>query len=826
MSRAKGTSSVAAAAYRAGESLTDERTGLTHDFSDKAHVVHSEVMLPESAPEAFRDRGALWNAVEASETRVNSQVARELEISLPRELSADERIRLAHDYVQSSFVDRGMVADLNVHCPLDKDGLEQPHMHVMLTMREVGPDGFGKKQREWNSPALVVEWRREFAEMANARLAENDIDARIDHRSYRDQGIGLEASEKVGPGAKGRADRGEPSERVDANRETARRNGEVIMADPGKVLDAITAQQSTFTDRDLARHIHRNTDGAEQFGEAMAKVKASPDLVRLGQDGRGQDRFSSRSMVAAERDMARDSDQLAERRGHNVSERSLERGVGRTERDGLMLREDQLDAVRHVTRETGDLALVSGFAGSGKSTALGVAREAWEAEGHTVRGMALAGKAAKELEAGSGIESRTIASMEYAWKDGRDELTSRDVLVVDEAGMVGSRQLGRVLEHAREAGAKVVLVGDAEQLQAISAGAAFRALSERHGYAEINEVVRQHDPLDREATKELATGRTADAIDHYDDKSAVHASRTQQEARRDVADTWDRERRAAPDKSSLMLAYENRDVGALNELARLRMMASGDLGKGHQVATEFGEKEFATGDRVLFRKNDRGMGVMNGSLGTIKDVDARGNLTVKLDGKDGGTAAFNARDYGHVDHGYAATIHKAQGATVDRVQVLASQYMDRHATYVALSRHREGATLHYSHEQFADGATLRHQLGRERAKDTTLDYADAFARRRGVEPPRSQDREADRYTRLRNLPNAAEQDQAHQAQASRGTRGADDAGREGTGRAGPSQADRDAARSRTPSQDRRTGAERHRDRQAGLERDRDRGVER
>ena len=126
-------------------------------------------------------------------------------------------------------------------------------------------------------------------------------------------------------------------------------------------------------------------------------------------------------------------------------------------------------------------AIVVGYAGTGKSAMLGVAREAWEAAGYEVRGVALSGIAAENLESGSGIASRTIASMEHGWGQGRDLLTARDVLVIDEAGMVGTRQLERVLSHAAEAGAKVVLVGDPKQLQSIEAGAAFRSIHERHG---------------------------------------------------------------------------------------------------------------------------------------------------------------------------------------------------------------------------------------------------------------------------------------------------------------------------------------------------------
>ncbi|MGF7205275.1 ATP-dependent exoDNAse (exonuclease V) alpha subunit [Sphingobium olei] len=190
--RASGRSAVAAAAYRAGERLRDERLDRDHDFRARSGVEHSEIMLPEGAPERFSNRETLWNEVEGVEKRKDAQLAREVEFAIPREMSKAEGIALARDFVQAEFVDRGMIADLNVHRDIDASGMEKPHAHVMLTMREVGPEGFGQKVRDWNEHGNVEQWRERWADHVNQRLAELDIDARIDHRSLADQGIDLE----------------------------------------------------------------------------------------------------------------------------------------------------------------------------------------------------------------------------------------------------------------------------------------------------------------------------------------------------------------------------------------------------------------------------------------------------------------------------------------------------------------------------------------------------------------------------------------------------------------------------------------------------------
>jgi Ti-type conjugative transfer relaxase TraA len=488
--RKSGSSAVASAAYRSASRLRDDRLERSHDFSNKRGVVHSEVMLPENAPEAWSDRERLWNDVEAFEVRKDAQLAREVEFAIPHEMTQAQGIELACDFVQSEFVGLGMIADLNVHWDIADDGSPKPHAHVMLTMRSVDENGFGPKVRDWNRTELVERWRERWAELANERLAELDIDARIDHRSLEAQGIALESQSQVGAPAHRIEGEGiEAADRAEMRREVARNNGDRIIADPSIALDAITHQQSTFTRRDMAMFAHRHSDGFDQLNTVMGAMRGSPDLVELGKDGRGEDRFTTREMIEAEQRLHRAAEMMAERERHEVHDADRRAALARAKGRGLVLSGEQADALAHVT-ERRDLGVVVGYAGTGKSAMLGVARGAWEAAGYEVRGVALSGIAAESLESGSGIASRTIASMEHGWGQGRDVLTARDVLVIDEAGMVGTRQMERVLSHAAEAGAKVVLVGDPQQLQSIEAGAAFRSIHQRHGGGNEPEIQR------------------------------------------------------------------------------------------------------------------------------------------------------------------------------------------------------------------------------------------------------------------------------------------------------------------------------------------------
>ena len=747
ISRAAGSSAVAAAAYRSASRLHDERLDRSHDFSNKAGVVHSEVMLPDGVPQELGDRAALWNAVEAGEKRIDAQLAREIEFAIPRELDQAQGIRLAREFVKAEFVDRGMIADLNVHWDIGADGLAKPHAHVMLSMREVGEDGFGAKARDWNKTELLEHWREAWGGHVNRRLAELDIDARVDHRSLEAQGIDLDPQHKIGPAASRMAGQGLALERIDEHAAIARANGAKLLRSPGLALDAITHQQSTFTGRDLAMFVHRHSDGKEQFDRVLAAVKASPELVALGKDGRGEQRFTSRAMIETEQRLQHATATLDASRRHGLHEQHRKLALVRAEMRGLLLSSEQQTALTHVTEAKG-LGVVVGYAGTGKSAMLGVAREAWESASYRVHGVALSGIAAENLESGSGIASRTIASLEHQWAKDRDLLSPRDVLVVDEAGMIGTRQLERIIGEAQRRGAKVVLVGDPEQLQAIEAGAAFRGVAERHGAQEITEIRRQREEWQRAATRQLATGRTAEAVHAYAEHGQVHGGSTRDATRIALIERWDRDRQAMPTATRVILTHTNDEVRALNLDARERLREAGELGRDVQVATERGARAFATGDRVMFLQNERSLGVKNGSLGTIDSVSPA-RMAVLLD--DGRAVAFDVKDYAALDHGYAATVHKAQGVTVDRVHVLATPGLDRHAAYVALSRHRERVDLHYGQDDFADQRRLVHALARDRGKDMASDYSQQVEQ--GAEPAAATP-PVGRFARLRLKPAA------------------------------------------------------------------------
>ena len=306
VSRGKGKSAVAAAAYRSGEKLTNEWDGLTHDYTKKGGVVHSEILLPAHAPPAFSDRSTLWNSVELSEKSNNAQLAREVEIALPVELSGEEQTRLVREYCSSQFVSKGMIADFNLH----DTGGGNPHAHILLTMRPLDEKGAwlpkskkeyvldenGEKIRlpsgryktrkvdlvDWNNRENAEVWRRAWADLANEFLAQNDRPERIDHRSYERQGIDQIPTVHVGVSATQMEKKGIVTERGELNRNIKAAN---------RILREIRRLVRGLKDW-ITELKERKTALLEALAEARAQASEPiiPQLLARYMEQRGEER--------------------------------------------------------------------------------------------------------------------------------------------------------------------------------------------------------------------------------------------------------------------------------------------------------------------------------------------------------------------------------------------------------------------------------------------------------------------------------------------------------------------------------------------------------
>jgi Ti-type conjugative transfer relaxase TraA len=379
---------------------------------------------------------------------------------------------------------------------------------------------------------------------------------------------------------------------------------------------------------------------------------------------------------------------------------------------------EQALAVKRVTVTDAPVAVIVGHAGTGKTFALDAAREAWHTTGLRVRGAALAAKAARELQSGSGIPSETIALLLRRLDSGQDRLYRTDVVVLDEAGMVGTRQLHRIIEHTTTAGAKLVLVGDPAQLAEIEAGGLFASLARRLGHAELTENRRLTDRAQQATARALRDGHIDRALQRMEQSGSLTVGDNADRVHGRIAEDWYLSHTTGQD--AVMLALHRGDVSDLNQRARVHLIANDRLGP---VVVESDDLELRIGDRVLALRNDRRIGVLNGTVGTVTGAGAS---AVQIETSDGERLAVPI-DYiaaGHLTHGYAMTIHKSQGMTCDVALVLGGDTLHKEAGYTSITRGRERNQVYAVAPQEPDARhtdDLRRALAISTAKEMAHD---------------------------------------------------------------------------------------------------------
>ena len=470
-----------------------------------------------------------------------------------------------------------------------------------------------------------------------------------------------------------------------------------IARKPERILQVLTDKQEYISRYDIARGLADYIDNPVALTTALESVMRSGALVKV-EDGKPPV-YTTKDFAALKAALMEQAQTLAATQRSGVSAGHRQAAIDRQnaalkKARGAKLSEEQVSAIHHILGHD-QLSCVIGYAGSGKSTMLKAANKAWEAQGYRVHGAALSGKAADGLQASSGIQSRTLASLELSWEKGTGLLQPGDVLVIDEAGMIGTRQLKRFIDEADKQGAKLVLVGDPEQLQPINAGTPFRDLVNQIGGAALTDIHRQKEDWQRQATQDFASRRTQAALKAYDDHGAVKTSASLNEAIASLVQDYmvDLELRGV-EASRLALAHRREDVNALNQAIRSARKAGGELEGEMLIRTRHGIRAFAPGDRIVFTHNDKTLGVRNGTQGTVRSVS---KTSLAVDIPSNGqikTLIFSPQRFDALDHGYATTIHKSQGMTVDKAFVLSSKGMDRHLTYVAMSRHRQSVRLY------------------------------------------------------------------------------------------------------------------------------------
>ena len=502
-----------------------------------------------------------------------------------------------------------------------------------------------------------------------------------------------------------------------------------------EMLARLTQQASTVTEWQMRAAVMQEAQGKMSLSDAekyLDDLKASEITIEL-RDADGRTHYTLTELASIERELGERAAAMHAEHTHPVTAEALRGAL-----EARTMSEQQKGALRHLTGPE-RIAIAEGAAGAGKSYLMDAAREAWERSGYNVVGMALAGKAAEGLQNASGIESRTVAASLLALDKQKLQLDSKSVVVVDEAGMIGSRQMQALQAHIDRAGAKLVLVGERAQLQPIDAGGAMRAQipgdrrRTQRMYAKRNPppTIRRGAPAGRAPGDRRGRCRARHGYECA--QRALHAgprSPGKQRAagdhggRRSDCEGYGQWRRCRPrGRQNQRCAGGNARRSAANQRARpcRRQGCRAAFRCRPLYATEAGERQFAGGDRLIFRKNDGQLDVKNGTTGTVEHVGAN-KLSVRLD-ETGRRVDVDLREYKHVDHAYAYTVHRAQGITVDRAHYAPGGMTARELAYVALSRHREtganGVRMYVTRD--TDRAELAKRMGRADGKALVSD---------------------------------------------------------------------------------------------------------
>lgn len=512
-------------------------------------------------------------------------------------------------------------------------------------------------------------------------------------------------------------------------------------------IEGYTAGTAYFTEQKLRQFVFEISPVlglTTKEAQEMAKEWIEKEGVQLSARKDGQMLFTTKEIDRLEQKMI--ADVLS---GQDYQPRLRERKV--------VIRADlareQQDAVFYITETKGQFKIVSGMAGTGKTTMLEEARKVWEAQGYDVKGVSLAGVASKNLENEAGIKSTTIAK--FLWdvasveaqlagkpkektavekikeflglKEKEPELEVRQdspekrkarflidkntVLVIDEAGMVATPQMVRIIEEAKRTGAKVVMVGDAKQLQPIEHGNPFYTFGQELGQAELKEIRRQKELWAKDAVYKMADGRAEEALKIFDEKGLLYIKDNRKEALQGLILQWEKDPNGFDKK--LIVGALNEDVQSLNKMAQLQRQSRGELGK---VGVEVNGYTVFENDRVVFAKAQNSLGLINGEGGIVRSVNIRRNeLTVKLD--NGEMRSVPLDRYKDVALGYAMTTNKAQGKTVENTYLFAgsNQMQSRELSYVQVSRARGQTHIFVTKEQMQEGA-LAKEMSRNQQK--------------------------------------------------------------------------------------------------------------
>ena len=812
-------------------------------------LLATNIIAPEGSPDWVYDHETLWNRVEEFEDYIadkrykghkdevknaKSLAAKEkflktcktgykLTFALPIEITNKEHlIELSERIVKECYVDYGLVTQYAIH---DKKG--NPHLHILATTRPLVDEVFSEKRHVIEKPQLKI-LRSQLAEISNQFAQEKGYDYHLDPRSYEDQGLKIVPTKKIGPHGFHKLQ--ERSYRVQENEEIRHQNIEIFLKHPEELIKVVASQKAVFTQVDLAKEIFKRVAGDEKLyavlkakvdgidlpkaaiiGKTLndnllyeskslqfdthdysrtidrftAQLLSQHTALYLGENVKGQTFYTSQEMKDLEITIAQTVDLLKQRKMLQISEKHKSNSIEKVQKqEGLTFSEEQREAIDHLLIPQA-ISVLTGKAGTGKSTVLKPVVDAYKRTGMTVIGVAFQGKVADQLSYELGVEGYTLDQLNKRWskqdslkrlienKELKGQalakakaeinrleewrLTDKHVVILDEGSMVHGSLWKSLLTEVERSGAQLRIVQDNKQIKALYGLDAARLVEEKVGAYEIQGVVRQREKWMREASALLNEHRIEEGLKPYDEKGHFDYRETDYGAKISLVADYLEGLEKNPHQTHMAIAQKNKDVIALNELIRGALSNQGKLGgqefvfgqKGQgifesrqdvgslqsQYSTKSAQgRRFAVGDRVMFLSNDhkgwhvktleKGKSEKQGvKNGTLGVLEAFDlkRQTVEVRLSDGTLVGFDSKGYDALTHGYAVTINKSQGATFDHSYGLFSSF-NANQLLIWLTRHKESFKGYVSKGIASDLKGMVSHVARADYKGLSTDY--------------------------------------------------------------------------------------------------------
>lgn len=749
VSRSSGRTSVQSAAYICGEKLHEDYRDQIVDFTKRSHdVISYKTIVPDNC----KYRGLnIWNEIENFENRYadnffknefarerfkeSAQTAQTFVVALPNELGGKIGEELVEKFVETRFISRNLVTTYAIH-----KASGNWHAHIQVSRRAIAENGdFAlRKDREICTKSALLETRKLWADLTNEFLEREGFKERITEKSFEALGINLESSRHRGWYADAI---GADSRIVQENIEITRKNEEQILADPSIILDYLNEKRAVFSQKDILAEVGKRIFDPQKVAVVFEKVL--DDAIFVGENSDGQFLYTGEKYKQLESEVFSKFDVLKERKG-DFGAKNVERLL--TEKYGY-LSNSQQSAVKGLCNERA-VSVLLGKAGAGKTTAMRAVAEAYVQNDRRVIGMSLSAVAAENLGKDAGIESQTIASWSFRWRayeaarekflsfdsmvtDGvlkqfdwyqdlqkyeHSQLKSGDVIIVDEAGMIGTKEWREIFSAAEKFGAKLIAIGDDNQFKPISAGDCFKKFVEQERVngklLELGEIRRQNYDWMRTASIEFSRLNINGGLEFYERHEKIHEFKNSREIAQKFVEIEGQ-------GSAAVLCFSNRECDVVNTATRTLKKENGSLGVD---IVRINDKGFAIGDQLIFLENNKQFNIKNGQVGEVIGFD-KGVLDVKT---ETGNRKISIEEYNKFNYAYAITLYKSQGKTYDNTILLANKNMDAKAVYVGMTRHRENVDLYYKSSDFSSFKELTSNLSKYSNKDSVADFCEVI----------------------------------------------------------------------------------------------------